>query len=146
MTMASFSIILSCNKTAKITIFSFQFSNFSCLIAVPALAADKTITVTASQDWVKDAEQELGKKFEEETGIHVDYQIVPADQYQDLLLTRLNSGEGPDIFGRQSGFAIDTTYNVKENAVDLSGEEWIDAYSVFSREQTSVDGVNYGLT
>ncbi|MCR5487228.1 MAG: extracellular solute-binding protein [Lachnospiraceae bacterium] len=111
-----------------------------------APAAGTTITVMASQDWVEDSEQELGKKFEEQTGIHVDYQIVPADQYQDLLLTRLNSGEGPDIWGAQSGFALATTYNVQENAVDLSNEPWADAYSVFSAEQTGVDGVNYGLT
>ncbi len=109
-------------------------------------AAGTTITVMASQDWVEDSEQELGKKFEEETGIHVDYQIVPADQYQDLLLTRLNAGEGPDIWGAQSGFALKTTYNVQENAVDLSNEPWADVYSVFSAEQTGVDGVNYGLT
>ncbi|HAV00925.1 MAG TPA: carbohydrate ABC transporter substrate-binding protein, partial [Lachnospiraceae bacterium] len=109
-------------------------------------AAGTTITVMASQDWVEDSEQELGKKFEEQTGIHVDYQIVPADQYQDLLLTRLNAGEGPDIWGAQSGFALKTTYNVQENAVDLSNEPWADVYSVFSAEQTGVDGVNYGLT
>ena len=60
-------------------------------MSLGAAAADTTITLMASQDWVKDAEMELGAKFEEETGIHVDYQIVPADQYQDLLLTRLNS-------------------------------------------------------
>ncbi len=109
-------------------------------------AAGTTITVMASQDWVEDAEQELGKKFEEQTGIHVDYQIVPADQYQDLLLTRLNSGEGPDIWGAQSGFALKTTYNVEDNAVDLSNEPWAGSYSVFSAEQTGVDGKNYGLT
>ena len=109
-------------------------------------AAGTTITVMASQDWVEDSEQELGKKFEEETGIHVDYQIVPADQYQDLLLTRLNSGEGPDIWGAQSGFALKTTYNVEQNAVDLSNEPWMSAYSTFSAEQTGVDGKNYGLT
>ncbi len=109
-------------------------------------AAGGTITIMASQDWIEDSEQELGAKFEEETGIHVDYQILPADQYQDVLLTRLNSGEGPDIFMTQSGFAIETTYKVQENAVDLSGEPWMDTYSVFSAEQTSVDGVNYGMT
>ena len=109
-------------------------------------AAGTTITVMASQDWVEDAEQELGKKFEEETGIHVDYQIVPADQYQDLLLTRLNSGEGPDIWGAQSGFALKTTYKVEENAVDLSNEPWMSSYSQFSAAQTGVDGKNYGLT
>ena len=116
------------------------------VMAIPASAADTTITLMASQDWVKDAEMELGKKFEEETGIAVDYQIIPADQYQDLLINRLNSGEGPDIFGAQSGFALATTYKVQENAVDLSDEEWMDTYSIFSAEQTSVDGVNYGMT
>ncbi|MCR5580770.1 MAG: extracellular solute-binding protein [Pseudobutyrivibrio sp.] len=105
-----------------------------------------TITIMASQDWIEDSEQELGAKFEEETGIHVDYQILPADQYQDVLLTRLNSGEGPDIFMAQSGFAIETTYKVQENAVDLSNESWASSYSVFSADQTSVDGVNYGMT
>ncbi|MBQ8304851.1 MAG: extracellular solute-binding protein [Blautia sp.] len=113
--------------------------------AVPA-AADTTITMMVSQDWVKDAEQELGKKFEEETGIHVDYQIYPSDQYQDLITNGLNNDEAPDIFGAQSGFALATTYRVQDNCVDLSGEEWMDAYDVFSAEQTSVDGVNYGLT
>ena len=29
----------------------------------------------ASQDWVYDAEMELGKKFEEETGIKIDYRL-----------------------------------------------------------------------
>ena len=114
-------------------------------VAAPA-ADGATITLMASQDWIEDSEQDLGKKFEEETGIHVDYQILPADQYQDVLLTRLNSGEGPDIFMAQSGFALKTTYQVQNNAVDLSGEPWADSYSVFSAEQTSVDGVNYGMT
>ena len=114
--------------------------------AEEAPAAGTTITLMASQDWIEDSEQELGAKFEEETGIHVDYQILPADQYQDVLLTRLNSGEGPDIFMAQSGFALETTYMVQDNAVDLSNEPWMDSYSVFSAEQTSVDGVNYGMT
>ena len=108
--------------------------------------AGTTITIMCSQDWVEDAEQELGAQFEEEYGITVDYQIYPADQYEDVLLTMLNAGEGPDIFGLQSGFAIDTTYNVTENAVDLSDEEWMAYYDTFASEQTSVDGVNYGLT
>ncbi len=111
-----------------------------------AEASGTTITLMASQDWIEDAEQTLGQKFEDETGIHVDYQILPADQYQDVLLTRLNNGEGPDIFMAQSGFALKTTYKVQDNAVDLSNESWAPSYDVFSAEQTSVDGVNYGMT
>ena len=36
---------------------------------------DVTLTFMASQDWVQDAEVELGKKFTEETGIKVDYPV-----------------------------------------------------------------------
>ncbi len=112
----------------------------------PEASDGSSITVLCSQGWVKDAEKELGKKFEEETGIHVDYQIIPADQYQDQLLSRLNGADAPDIWGAQSGFALETVYNVTGNAVDLSGEDWADAYSSFSATQTGVKGVNYGLT
>lgn len=112
----------------------------------PGKPGASSITVMCSQGWIKDAEKELGKRFEEETGIQVDYQIIPADQYQDRLLSRLNSGDAPDIWGAQSGFALETVYNVTENAVDLTKEDWADAYSSFSAFQTSVNGVNYGLT
>ncbi|MCR5773490.1 MAG: ABC transporter substrate-binding protein [Lachnospiraceae bacterium] len=106
-----------------------------------------TLTFLASQDWIYDAEQELGAKFEEETGIHIDYQIVPADQYFTLLMTKLNSGEGPDIFGGQSGkYDIVSQYDVEANAVDLSNEPWVANYSEFEKEQTSVGDVVYGST
>ncbi|MCR2023344.1 extracellular solute-binding protein, partial [Blautia pseudococcoides] len=87
--------------------------------------SDTTLTIMASQDWVYDAEMELGQKFEEETGIKVDYQIVPSDQYYNLLMTKLNSGEGPDIFGGQSGsYDLVSQYSIEKNAVELSGEPW----------------------
>lgn len=106
-----------------------------------------TISIMASQDWVYDAEMELGKQFEKETGIKVDYQIVPSDQYYNLLMTKLNSGEGPDIFGGQSGsYDLVSQYNIQENAVDLSDEPWMKYYNKLSCEQTSVEGVNYGAT
>ncbi len=79
----------------------------------------------ASQDWIKPAEQELAKKFEAETGIHVDYQIIPSDQYFNVLKTKLNAGEATDIFGGQSGKSdLKLQYDVENNAVDLTGEEW----------------------
>ena len=121
----------------------------SLSVSAQSALADEgtTITVMASQDWVYDAEMELGKQFEEETGIKVDYQIVPADQYYNMLMTKLNSGEGPDIFGGQSGsFDIVSQYNVEKNAVDLSDQAWVETYDEFAKEQTSVDGKVYGMT
>lgn len=121
----------------------------SLSVSAQSVLADEgtTITVMASQDWVYDAEMELGKQFEEETGIKVDYQIVPADQYYNMLMTKLNSGEGPDIFGGQSGsFDIVSQYNVEKNAVDLSDQAWVETYDEFAKAQTSVDGKVYGMT
>ncbi len=55
------------------------------------------------------------KKFTEETGIKVDYQIIPSDQYVNLLMTKLNTGECTDIFGAQSGkFDIKDQINVEK--------------------------------
>ena len=106
---------------------------------------DVTLSYMASQDWVQDAEMELGEKFAEETGIKIDYQIVPSDQYNNLLMTRLNTGECTDMFGSQSGkFDIQTSLNVVKNAVDLSGEEWAGNVDELAAVELSVDGKLYG--
>jgi raffinose/stachyose/melibiose transport system substrate-binding protein len=45
---------------------------------------------------------ELAKKFEAETGVYVDFQIIPSDQYFNVLQTKLETGgEGVDVFGGQ---------------------------------------------
>jgi raffinose/stachyose/melibiose transport system substrate-binding protein len=106
-----------------------------------------TLTYIMSQGWNKDAELELGKKFEAETGIHVDYQIIPADQYFTVLQTKLNSNEGPDIFGGQSGKTdLKVNYNAEKNAVDLTNEEWVKREDPAAVNETTLDGKVYGLT
>ncbi|MBA4383502.1 MAG: carbohydrate ABC transporter substrate-binding protein [Anaerolinea sp.] len=109
--------------------------------------SDVTLTYLASQDWVFDAERDLGQKFEEQTGIHIDYQIVPSDQYFTLLKTKLNTGEGPDIFGGQSGVTdLILNYDVEKNAVDLSAEPWAKMEDPLVAAQATVNGKLYGLT
>ena len=104
-----------------------------------------TLTVTASQEWIKPAEQELAKKFEQETGIHVDYQILPADQYFNVLKTKLNSGEAADIFGGQAGKSdLKVQYDVETNAVDLTDQEWTKRMDPVVLDQSSLDGKVYG--
>lgn len=111
----------------------------------PAPQEKVTLTYMASQGWIKDAELELAKKFEEQTGIHVDYQIIPADQYFTLLKTKLNSGEATDIFGGQSGKTdLKVQYDVEKNAVDLTGEEWTTRHDPLALDQVSLNGKVYG--
>ena len=106
-----------------------------------------TLTYMASQDWITDAEQALGKKFEEQTGIHIDYQIIPSDQYFNVLQTKLNAGEATDIFGGQSGVTdLKLQYNVEKNAVDLSSEPWAKQEDPLVAAQATVNGKLYGLT
>jgi raffinose/stachyose/melibiose transport system substrate-binding protein len=112
------------------------------------LAADKvTLTYMASQDWVKDAEQALAKKFEEKTGIAIDFQILPSGQYFNVLQAKLNSGEGPDMFGGQSGVTdLKLQYGVEKNAVDLTSEPWAAKMDPLVAAQATVGGKLYGLT
>src|SRR5690242_16774766 len=114
----------------------------------PAFAPGTTITYIASQNWVLDSEMELAKKFEAESGVHVDFQIVPSDQYFNVLQTKLEAGgEGIDIFGGQSGKTdIKLQLNVEKNAVPLTDQEWVKRMNPLSAEQISLDGVTYGLT
>lgn len=113
--------------------------------AAPEKKQDVTISYMASQDWVMDAEMKLGEKFTEETGIKVDYQIVPSDQYINLLLTKLNGGECSDIFGSQSGsFDIQSQLNVEKTALDLSGEAWASTVDSLVAKELSVNGKLYG--
>ena len=115
------------------------------LMSTAALAENVTITYMASQDWVQDAEMELGEKFKELTGITVDYQIIPSDQYTTLLMSKLNAGECTDLFGSQAGqFDIVTQLNVEKNALDLSGEAWAGVVDPLAAAETSVDGRLYG--
>lgn len=119
---------------------------------VPAATAttaksNVTLTYMASQDWIMDAEQALAKKFEQQTGIHVDFQIIPSDQYFNVLNTKLNSGEATDIFGGQSGVTdLKLNYNVEKNAVDLSAEPWAKQEDPLVAAQSTVNGRLYGLT
>jgi len=114
----------------------------------PAFEPGTTIAYIASQDWIKDPEMELAKKFETETGVHVDFQIIPSDQYFNVLETKLEAGgEGIDIFGGQSGKTdIKLQLNVEKNAVPLTDEEWVQRMNPLSVEQISLDGFTYGLT
>ena len=103
------------------------------------------ITLMASEDWITDAEMELGTNFEAVTGIQIIYDLYPDEKYLDTLFSKLDSDNPPDIFMTQSGFAIKNTYKLDQYAVDLSNEPWVEFYDAFSAIETSIDGHNYGM-
>lgn len=104
-----------------------------------------TLSFMASQDWIQPAELELAEKFTKETGIKVDYQIIPSDQYSNLLTTKLNTGEGTDIFAAQGGqFDIVAQFNIEKNGTNLSEENWAPNVEELAAVELSVDDKLYG--
>src|SRR5664279_2943802 len=122
-------------------------SSTSSAAASGSVATTGSISVMASQDWVKDPEMQLAKKFEAKTGIKVDYQIVPSDQYTTLLTTKLNSGQAADIFMSQTGkFDIVSSLQIAKNGVDLTDQPWVSRFDASVKDQTSTGGKVYGIT
>ncbi|MGD0248669.1 MAG: ABC transporter substrate-binding protein [Candidatus Limnocylindrales bacterium] len=104
-----------------------------------------TIEVMASQDWIKSSEQVLAGRFEEQTGIHIDFQIIPSAQYFDVLKTKLSSGQGVDLFLGQAGKSdMKLQYDAAKNAVDLTNESWVKTLDPVVADQSSLDGKLYG--
>jgi raffinose/stachyose/melibiose transport system substrate-binding protein len=114
--------------------------------ATPAPTKENvTLEVMASQDWIKSSEQVLAGRFEEQTGIHLDFQIIPSAQYFNVLQTKLQSGQGVDLFLGQAGVSDMTlTYNAPTNAVDLSNESWVQSLDPVVASQSTVDKKLYG--
>jgi raffinose/stachyose/melibiose transport system substrate-binding protein len=106
-----------------------------------------TLTYLTSQGWTSNAQTALMQQFAQETGITINTQIIPSAQYFTVLQTKLNSGEGPDIFGGQSGKTdLEVNYDVEKNAVDLSDQPWVKTEDPLVLDQASVNGKVYGLT
>ncbi len=110
--------------------------------AVHAEEEKVTLTFAASQNWILDVDRELAKKFEEETGIAIDFQLSPDDQYQTIIKSKLNTGEGPDLFMSYSGTKL-KDFNPQKNMVDLSNEEWVGKLEQWAIDGNSIDGVLY---
>jgi len=106
-----------------------------------------TVTFMASQDWVRPGEQALAKTFEAQTGIHIDYQIIPSAQYPNMLSAKLSSGECTDIYGNNTDpYTLGTVYSAAKNAVDLSSQSWAKTEDPMVKWDSTVNGKLYGLT
>lgn len=97
-----------------------------------------TLTVAASQNWVKDIDRELADDFKAETGISIDYQVNPDDQYLQILKTKLNTGEAPDIFMWSAGLAM--LELPLDKLLNLSNEPWAAREKDWAKATTTFDG------
>jgi len=115
-------------------------------LSAPAFAQAKiTLTQMVSQGWTTEADEALAQKFTTETGIGIEFQVVPADQYSNLLKVKLSSGEAPDIFWIQSNkWTVKTDIDAEKNALDLTNEPWVKTMPAGKIESVSYKGKVYG--
>ena len=103
------------------------------------LNSDATIVVCAAQDWVKDWDRKLAEDFTAETGIKIDFQLNPNDQYANIVKAKLASGEGVDVFFSNPGLSL-SEYSPDKYAYDLSDQPWVSGYTDWARESATYEG------
>ncbi|MCH4040355.1 MAG: ABC transporter substrate-binding protein [Eubacteriales bacterium] len=90
--------------------------------------------------------QDLAKEYEKETGVHIDFQISPDDQWRDLIKAKMDSGEAPDIMCVDSPINLESSLPMDKYSVDLSDQEWVSRMNDGAKNAVSVDGKTYGIT
>jgi len=113
------------------------------LLGTGIVGAKEVLTIAGSQNWIRDIDRQLAKEFEEETGIKVDFQVNPDDQYLDILRTKLNTGVGPDIFYWNAGVTLKQLPEHK--VMDLTNEEWVPRLKDWARNGAIIEGKLWGL-
>lgn len=101
--------------------------------------SDVTLTIAAAQDWIKDWDRKVAEDFTAETGIEIDFQLNPNDQYVNIVKAKLASGEGVDIFYANTGQGV-LEYSPDKYAYDLSNEEWVSRYTDWGKDCSTYDG------
>ena len=109
--------------------------------------AGETLSILVSAGWMDTRYDETIARFEDTYDVTVDVQTVPADQYSDLLQSKLTTGTCADIFWIQSNpFAIDSVIvDPEKYCIDFSGEAWQDVMPVARQASCISGGKLYGL-
>ena len=84
------------------------------------------LSILVSAGWMDNRYDETIARFEETYGVTVDLQTIPADQYSDLLQSKLSTDSCADIFWIQSNpFAIESVIvDPEKYCIDFTGEAW----------------------
>ena len=128
-------------KTKKLA--ALLMSGIMTLSIAPVVHADDKVELTGmvqQSRWYSEL-QSMVEKLEEEENISIEFEVVPDDQYDNLMKMRLNSHEAPDLIAYQ--FAdLFAAVDPEEFFVSLDDESW--ASKVKAPELTEYNGKHYG--
>lgn len=83
-----------------------------------------TVTMMTSQAKYKESYRKIADKLKEEENITLDIQVVPDDQFFNLVKAKIASREVPDIIIHNAPTAY-VTMDAENKMVDLSNEPWV---------------------
>ena len=88
--------------------------------------AGEELSILVSAGWMDNRYDATIARFEDTYGVTVDLQTIPADQYSDILQSKLDTGTCADVFWIQSNpFAIASTIVDPESyCIDFTGASW----------------------
>lgn len=98
------------------------------------------ISLFQSKVEIADQLEAMAKKYKEETGNEIDVWGSAGDNYLTQLQAKLNSGEGPTIFGVQTG--AETT-KFQSYYYDMSNESYVK--NIAPNMETKIDGKIVGV-
>jgi raffinose/stachyose/melibiose transport system substrate-binding protein len=87
------------------------------------------------------------KKFEDESGVKVKLNVLPPDTIRTILQTQLRSGEGPDVFGYDTGAGFAGVLSKAGLLYDLTDQYEKGKYTIYdwAKDAVTFDGKVQGL-
>lgn len=105
-----------------------------------------SITLMASQNWIKDVDRTLFEKFKKETGIEVKVLLTPDNGYETLLGTSLSGGSNAvDMFMYSAGSPM-VSAGIPEVALDLSNEKWVSRLEPWAVAANTYNNTLFGFS
>ena len=104
---------------------------------------DVTVSVMINQTWNKPSMEALADKYETENpGVKIDYQVIPDNEFGQLLKSKIASKEVPEIV-MDNYQSLAKAVNMADTFVDMKDRSW---YSkLLNKDQILIDGGAYLL-
>lgn len=125
------------SMTSGLTVFAEETADFS----------GEELSILVSAGWMDNRYDATIERFEDTYGVTVDLQTIPADQYSDLLHSKLATDSCADIFWIQSNpFAIESTIvDPEKYCIDFTGASWEDLMPEARKTSCVYNDKLYGL-
>lgn len=109
--------------------------------------AGEELSILVSAGWMDNRYDTTIERFEDTYGVTVDLQTIPADQYSDILQSKLDTGTCADVFWIQSNpFAIASTIvDPEKYCIDFTGASWKSIMPEARKASCEYNGKLYGL-